>query len=193
LSSIPQQASPEVGIRMPPDVLPQPPRQSTPITKRTAWSWRYLLLLSAGGIVATALSAMRALGWPAEPRPGAGPWLAAAVAAGLGTGILSAITCMYRDRQETMRTEIQQRWIEMVAAAFARSIDATHTTAQNLPPAKEMLEAARVRDSARQASAELAPTIATLLHAPDPVVAGEQQETAAGTEPGHLAGPVPAN
>lgn len=193
VSSIPRQASSEVGIRVPPDMLSQPPRQDTPLIRRAARPWRYLLLLFAGGTMATAVSALRALGWPAEARPGAGPWLAAAVAAGLGTGILSAITCIYRDQQETKRTEIRQRWIDMVAAAFARSIDATHVRAENLPAAKEMVEAARVRDSARQANTDLAPTIAALLQAPSPVLAREQQDPAAGPEPGQLVDPVPAN
>jgi hypothetical protein len=193
VSSIPQQASPEARIRVPSDMLHRPPGRDTPVIKRAARFWRYLLLLLAGGTIATALSVLRAVGWPAEARPGAGPWLVAGVAAGLGTGILSAITCMYRDRQETKRTEIQQRWIDMVAAAFARSIDATHVRAENLPAAKEMVEAARVRESARQANADLAPTIATLLQEPSPVLAREHQEAAAGTEPGQLVDQVPAN
>jgi hypothetical protein len=100
---------------------------------------------------------VRAFGWTIGARSGAGPWLAAAVAAGLGTAALSAVTCMYRDRQQTRRTEIEQRRAEILAAAFARALDATHTRAQNLPAAKEMTEAARVRDSARQVAALLAP------------------------------------
>lgn len=77
-------------------------------------SWRYLLPVFAGGTVATAMSAMRALGWTIGTQPGAGPWLVTAVAASLGTAALSAITCMYRDRQETKRTEIEQRQTELV-------------------------------------------------------------------------------
>jgi hypothetical protein len=133
---------------------------------RVVRSWRYLLPLFAGGTVATALSAVHALGWTAEARPGTGPWLVTAVAAGLGTATLSAITCMYRDRQETRRTEIQQRRGEILAAAYARALDATHTKAQNLSAAKEMAEAARVRDSARQVTAILAPVLVTPFQVP---------------------------
>jgi hypothetical protein len=115
-----------------------------------------LLPVFAGGTAATVISAVRAFGWTIGARSGAGPWLAAAVAAGLGTAALSAVTYMYRDRQQTMRTEIEQRRAEILAAAFARALDATHTRAQNLPAAKEMTEAARVRDSARQVTALLA-------------------------------------
>jgi hypothetical protein len=177
LSSIPQQPGPEAEVRVPPGQLPQSQARDVRIAKRVVRSWRFLLPLFAGGTVATAISAVRALGWTAETRPGAGPWLVAAVAAGLGTAALSAITCMYRDRQETRRREIEQRRTEILAAAFARALDATHTKAQNLSGAREMTEAARVRDSARQVTAILAPALVTRFQAL-PAVAKDRPEAA---------------
>ena len=144
--------------------------------------------------MATAVSAVRALGWTIGGRPGAGPGLVAVVAAGLGTATLGAITCMYRDRQETRRAEIEQRRAVMLAAAFARALDATHTKAQNLSGAKEMTEAARVRDRAIQVTALLAPAMATPFQLPLlAAVAKDRPETAAGMEPGQLIDPVRAN
>jgi hypothetical protein len=175
LSSIPQPPGPETGAAQagaPQAGVPAPPSQPVEpiqpiqphppdgrIAKRAVRPWRYLLPVFAGGTAATVISAVRAFGWTigARPAAGAGPWLAAAIAAGLGTAALSAVTCMYRDRQQTRRTEIEQRRAEILAAAFARALDATHARAQNLPAAKEMTEAARVRDSARQVTALLAP------------------------------------
>jgi len=171
LSSIPQPPSPQAGAPQPDAPAPpsQPLQPSQPvqlvqphspdgwITKRAVRPWRYLLPVFAGGTVATVISAVRAFGWTIGARPGAGPWVAAAVAAGLGTAALSAVTYMYRDRQQTRRTEIEQRRAEILAAAFARALDATHARAQNLPAGKEMAEAARVRDSARQVTALLVP------------------------------------
>lgn len=192
LSSIPQQPGPEIEVRLCPDQLPQP--RDTRLGKRVMRSWRYLLPVFAGGTVATAMSAMRALGWTIGTQPGAGPWLVTAVAAGLGTAALSAITCMYRDRQETKRTEIEQRQTEIVAAAFARALDATHTRAQNLSGAKEMTEAARVRDNARQVTAILTPAMLTPVRVPLlPAGAKDRPEAAAGMEPGQLMDPVRAN
>jgi hypothetical protein len=129
------------------------------------------------------IPAVRAFGWTIGARPGAGPWLAAAIAAGLGTAILSAATYMYRDRQQTRRTEIEQRRAEILAAAFARSLDATHAGAQNVPAGKEMAEAARRRDSARQVTEMLvpdmlAPAMWAPFHIPVPTVAQERQPPA---------------
>lgn len=191
LSSIPQRPGPEIEVRVRPDQLPQ---SRDRLAKRVMRPWRYLLPVFAGGTVATAMPAMRALGWTIGTQPGAGPWLVTAVAAGLGTAALSAITCMYRDRQETKRTEIEQRQTEIVAAALARALDATHTKAQNLSGAKEMTEAARVRDSARQVTAILAPAMLAPVQVP-PLAAGarDRPEAAAGMEPGQLIDPVRAN
>jgi len=197
LSSIPQPPGPESEVRVPPGQPAQP--RDTKLAKRGVRSWRYLLPVCAGGTVATAMSALRALGWTIGTQPGAGPWLVMAVAAGLGTAALSAITCMYRDRQETRRTEIGQRQTEIVAAAFARALDATHTRAQNLSGAREMTEAARVRDSARQvtavlAPAMLAPALLTTVQLPRrPAGARDRPEAGAGVEPGQLVDPVSAN
>lgn len=194
LSTIPQQPRPETEDWVPPGQLPQLQTRDGRIVKRAVRSWRYLLPLFAGGTVATAISAERAFGWTIEARPGAGPWLIAAVVAGLGTATLSAITCMYRDRQETRRIEIEQRRAEILASAFARTLDATHAKAQNLPEAKEMTEAARVRESARQVTALLAPAMLTPFQVP-PLPAADQggQQAAAGLEPGQRIDPVRAN
>jgi hypothetical protein len=104
---------------------------------------------------------------------------------------LSAITCMYRDRQETRRIEIEQRRTEILATAFARALDATHTKAQNLSGAKEMTEAARVRDSAREVTAILAPAMVIPFHDLSPVA--KDRPEAAGMELGQLIDPVRAN
>lgn len=192
LSTIPQQPGPETESRVPPGPLPQPLTREARFAKRAMRSWRYLLPLFAGGTLATAISAVRALGWTVEARPGAGPWLIAAVVAGLGTGTLSAITCMYRDRQETRRIEIEQRRAEILAAAFARTLDATHTRAQNLSGAREMTEADRVRNSAREVMAILAPAMVTPFQALSEA-ARDRPVAAAGTEPGQLIDPVRAN
>ncbi len=170
LSSIPHPPGPETEAAQteapaPPSQPVQPVQPHPPdgrMAKPAVRPWRYLLPVFAGGTAATVISAVRAFGWTIGARSGAGPWLAAAVTAGLGTAALSAITCMYRDRQQTRRTEIEQRRTEILAAAFARALDATHTKAQNLPAAKEMTEAARVRDSARQVTALLAPEMLAL-------------------------------
>ena len=61
-------------------------------------SWRYLLPALAGGTVASTIPAVRVLGWPADARAGAGPWLAAAAAI-LGTALSQMITDIYQDRQ----------------------------------------------------------------------------------------------
>jgi len=160
LSSIPQPEAPAPPSQpLQPSQPSQPAQPHSPdgwIAKRAVRPWRYLLPVFAGGTVATVISAVRAFGWTIGARPGAGPWLAAAVAAGLGTAALSAVTYMYRDRQQTRRTEIEQRQAEILAAAFARALDATHARAQNLPAGKEMAEAARVRDSAREVTTLLA-------------------------------------
>jgi hypothetical protein len=193
------QSRPELQPYPEPQPQPQPHSQSGDVTimKRVARSKRYWLALFAGGTIATALSIVRALGWPADARPGAGPgagvWVAAVIAVGVASAFLGAITCMYRERQETKRKEIDQNCLKVVAAALARSIDATHTMARGLPPAKEMVEAARVRDSARQVSALLAPAIATLLQASRPAAGPGEPETAAGTAPGQLIDPVRMN
>ena len=177
LSSIPAQPVPEAEALVALGQLAVPPARDGQVAKRVVRCWRYLLPLFAGGIVATAMAAVRALGWTAGARPEAGPWLVTAIAAGLGTATLSAITCMYRDRQETRRTEIEQRQTEIVAAAFARALDATHTRAHNLSGAREMTEAERVRDSARQVTAILAPAMVTTLPVPWPAVAQDQPAT----------------
>jgi hypothetical protein len=191
LSTIPQQPGPETEDRMPPGQLPQPQTRDVRIARRAVRSWRYLLPLFAGGTLATAISAVRAFGWTIEARPGAGPWLITAVLAGLGTATLSAITCIYRDRQETRRIEIEQRRTEILATAFARALDATHTKAQNLSGAKEMTEAARVRDSAREVTAILAPAMVIPFHDLSPVA--KDRPEAAGMELGQLIDPVRAN
>ena len=85
LSTIPQQPGPRTADLVPPGQLPEPQTRDVRIAKRAVRSWRYLLPLFAGGTLATAISAGRALGWTVEARPGAGPWLVAAVVAGLGT------------------------------------------------------------------------------------------------------------
>lgn len=156
-------------------------------------SWRYAVPLFAGGTVATVLPAVRAHGWTVDVRPGAGPWLAAVVAAVLGMGILNTIARVCRDRQETRRKEIELHGMEVLITAFARAIDATHTMARNLPPAKEMTEAARVRDSARKIAADLVPAIEKLGQLPRPAPSPERLEAGIGTEPAQLPDPVRAN
>jgi hypothetical protein len=179
LSSIPppgpQTEAPQTEAPAPPSQPVQPHPPDGRIPKRALRPWRYLLPVFAGGTAATVIPAVRAFGWTIGVRPGAGPWLAAAIAAGLGTAALSAATYMYRDRQQTRRTEIEQRRAEILAAAFARALDATHARAQNLPTGKEMAEAARVRDSARQVTALLAPAMWAPFHMPVPTVAQERQ------------------
>ncbi len=155
-------------------------------------SWRYVIPLFAGGTAATVIPAMRAHGWTVDVRPG-GQWPAAVVAAVLGMGILNTIARVYRDRQETRRKEIELHGMEVLAAAFARAIDATHTMAQNLPPAREMAEAARVRDSARQITVDLAPALEKLAQLPRPALAPDRLEAEIEPEPAQLADPVRAN
>ncbi len=156
-------------------------------------SWRYVLPLFAGGTMASVIPAVRVHGWTVDVRPGAGPWLIAVVAAVLGMGMLSTIARMYRDRQETRRKEIELHGVELLAAAFARAIDASHTMAQQLPPAKQMAEAARVRDSARQITADLVPVIEKLAPVPRPALSPERLDAELEPEPGQLAEPVHAN
>ena len=57
LSSIP-----EAEVRVTPGQPPQPQPRDTRFGKRVMRSWRYLLPVFAGGTVATAMSALRALG-----------------------------------------------------------------------------------------------------------------------------------
>lgn len=191
LSSIPQPPSPQPEIRAPGQPAQPQPRDAR-IMKRAAGSWRYVLPMAAG-TVATAIPAVRAVVWTVNARPGAGPWLAATVAAALGTAILSTVTCVYRDRQETRRKEIEQHRAEILADALARAIDATHIKAQNLSGARAMEEAARVRASARQVLADAGPAIAALVQLPRAALSPERQEAVAEPEPAQLADPVPAN
>jgi hypothetical protein len=194
LASIRQPPAPEAAAWLPPDrPRTQSPYRDTRIAKRVVRGWRYLLPLFASGTVATTIAAVRALDWPVDPRPGAGPWLIAAVAAALGTASLSAVARMYRDRQETRRKEIEQHPSEVLAAAMARAIDATHTRAQNLSGAKEMEEAARVRASAGQVTVDLVAAITSLAQVPPPAISPERHEAAPRPETAQLADPVHAN
>jgi hypothetical protein len=125
--------------------------------------------------VATAIPAARALGWPAGVRTGAGPWLAAAAAI-LGTALSQMITDIYRARQRTRRTEIEQRGADAIATALAQLINAAHSQAQNLSGAKEMEESARVRDSAREVTVDLVAAITALARRPGPAGPAGSQE-----------------
>ena len=160
----PAQAQPAPGQAQPP--LGQP-AEPGPRGARIIRSWRYLLPALAGGTVATAIPAVRALGWPGGVRTGAGPWLAAAAAI-LGTALSQMITDIYRDRQRTRRTEIEQRGADAIATALAQLINAAHSKAQNLSGAKEMEESARVRDSAREVTVNLVAAITALARRPGP-------------------------
>jgi hypothetical protein len=171
LSTIPQQPGPEAEVTLPPGQ----PAGPDPRGARIVRSWRYLLPALAGGTVATAIPAARALGWPADVRTAAGPWLATAAAI-LGIALSQMITDMYRDRQRTRRKEIEQHAAEAMATALAQLINAAHTKAQNLSAAKEMEETARVRDSARQVTVDLVAAITALAQLPDPASPAGSQE-----------------
>jgi hypothetical protein len=189
----PGQAQPPLGQPQPAPGQPQPvPGQSHPLPgqarlplgqpaepeprgARIIRSWRYLLPALAGGTVATAIPAARALGWPAGVRTGAGPWLAAAAAI-LGTALSQMITDIYRARQRTRRTEIEQRGADAIATALAQLINAAHSQAQNLSGAKEMEESARVRDSAREVTVDLVAAITALARRPGPAGPAGSQE-----------------
>ena len=156
-------------------------------------SWRYVIPLFAGGTAASCdprHACARLDGrCPARVRAVA----IAVVAAVLGMGMLSTIARMYRDRQETRRKEIELHGMELLAAAFARAIDASHTMAQQLPPAKQMAEAARVRDSARQITVDLVPVIEKLAPVPRPALSPDRLDAELEPEPAQLADPVHAN
>ncbi len=170
----PSQAQPPPA--QPPLGLPSgQPADPDPRGARIMRSWRYLLPALAGGTVATTIAAVRALGWPADARTGAGPWLAAAAAI-LGTALSQMITDIYRDRQRTRRREIEQHGADAIATALAQLINAAHTRAQNLSGAREMEETARVRDSARQVTVDLVAAITALSRRPGPAGPAGSQE-----------------
>jgi hypothetical protein len=175
----PAQAQPPPGQAQPLSGQAQPPlgQPAEPELRgaRIIRSWRYLLPALAGGTVATAIPAARALGWPAGVRTGAGPWLAAAAAI-LGTALSQMITDIYRARQRTRRTEIEQRGADAIATALAQLINAAHSQAQNLSGAKEMEESARVRDSAREVTVDLVAAITALARRPGPAGPAGSQE-----------------
>jgi hypothetical protein len=165
----PAPAQPPLGLP------PGQPADPDPRGARIMRSWRYLLPALAGGTVATTIPAARALGWPADARPGAGPWLAAAAAI-LGTALSQMITDIYRDRQRTRRREIEQHGADAIATALAQLINAAHTKAQNLSGVREMEETARVRDSARQVTVDLVAAITALSRRPGPAGPAGSQE-----------------
>jgi hypothetical protein len=95
-------------------------------------------------------------------RPGAQPFLAAAIGLALVTAVLNAVAAMYQARQETRRREIECRRADMLADALARCIDDAHARAQNLSPVEEAAEAAQVRASASAVLSRMQPTVLAL-------------------------------
>jgi hypothetical protein len=101
--------------------------------------------------------------WLIAGRPAARPMLATAIALAIITVMLTAASVMYDARQKTRRKEIERRAADTLAAALARCIDDAHVRAQDLPAAREVEEAQRVRASAAQIMADMSPVILALL------------------------------
>lgn len=128
---------------------------------RGAWSARYWIITA--GAVAAAIPAGPGIARTVEGRPGALPLLVLGAVAAIVTMVLNTVAVMYQARQETRRKEIEHRSIDVLAAAAARCIDDAHAKAQNLPPDRELEQAAQVRADARQLLTEVVPHIAALL------------------------------
>lgn len=128
---------------------------------RGARQARYWIV--AVGAVAAAIPAGPGIERTLEGRPGALPLLVCAVVVAIVTVMLNTVAVMYQARQETLRKEIEFRSIDVLAEAAARCIDDAHARAQNLPPARELEQAAQVRADARQLLTDVVPHIAALL------------------------------
>jgi hypothetical protein len=122
----------------------------------------------AGGAAAAAVPGVPGLAWIIVGRPGAWPFLVAAVGLALAAVVLNAVTAMYQARQETRRGEIERRGADVLPAALARCIDDAHARARDLPPAAEAAEAAQVRVSANEILSRMLPAVlAVMSQAPD--------------------------
>ena len=166
-----------------PPIIPQPDRASRPFRQdgsscpsglghasarggRETPSWRRWIL--AGGAAAAAVPGVPGLAWIIVSRPGAWPFLVAAVGLALAAVVLNAVAAMYQARQETRRREIERHGADVLADALARCIDDTHARAQNLSPVGEVGEAARVRTSASDILSRMLPAVlAVVSQAPD--------------------------
>lgn len=144
----------QVGSPRPPDLGHLPVR----LSKTTAWR-RWILV---GGAAAAAVPGAPGIVWMLAGRPGAQPFLAAAIGLALVTALLNAVAAMYQARQETRRREIECRGADVLADALARCIDDTHARAQNLSPVEEATEAAQVRASASAVLSRMQPTVLAL-------------------------------
>jgi hypothetical protein len=114
-----------------------------------AWTMRYWILTA--GAAAAMIPGAPGIERAVQCRPGALPLLILTGVVAAITVALNAVAVMYQARQETRRKET------------ARCLDAAHARAQNLPPARELEEAAKVRADARQLLTDVMPHIAAVL------------------------------
>jgi hypothetical protein len=126
-----------------------------------AWTMRYWILTA--GAAAAMIPGAPGIERAVQCRPGALPLLILTGVVAAITVALNAVAVMYQARQETRRKEIEFRSIATLAEATARCLDAAHARAQNLPPARELEEAAKVRADARQLLTDVMPHIAAVL------------------------------
>lgn len=128
---------------------------------RGAWTMRYWIVTA--GTVAAAIPGAPGIERAVEGRPGALPLLILAGVVAIITVVLNTVAVIYQARQETRRKEIEFRSIDVLTEAAARCLDAAHTMAQNLPPARELEETARVRADAHQLLTDIMPQIVAVL------------------------------
>jgi hypothetical protein len=141
-----------------------------------AWTMRYWIVTA--GTAAAAIPGTPGIERAVAGRPGALPLLVLAGVVAIITVVLNAVAVMYQARQETRRKEIEFRSIDVLTAAAARCLDAAHAKAQNLPPARELEEAARVRADAHKLLTDVMPHIAAVLDQ-------DSRQTAAHLRAGH--------
>jgi hypothetical protein len=141
---------------------------------REARPVRYWMI--ALGVLATAIPAGPGLERTVEGRPGALPFLVLAGAIAIITVVLNTVVLMYQARQETLRKEIEYRSIDVLVAAVARCIDDAHAKAQNLPPDRDLEQAAQVRADARQLLTEVVPHITAVPDRDTQRSAGRRRE-----------------
>jgi hypothetical protein len=130
--------------------------------------------ITAGG--AAAVPAAPAAAWLAGARQDAVPMLIGAALVLLAVTVLNTAAVMYQARQETRRREIDRRDSHLLAAALAKCIDGTHTTAAGVTGAEAIAEAARGRASATRTLTALGPAVTAMLdqHEPQPPDTGHR-------------------
>ena len=185
LSSILTQQGPATMASAHPDKSSTPPRPPGWTVSRTG-PWRYLLLL-AGLLLTSLITATRAAIWTIAGHPGDGPWLISVVP-GLATVVVGAIAFMYEARQQTKREESRLAAARDLAGSFAKLIEATFSKTENLKGTKAVQETERRRARAHKVLTDMAPQVTAIVEA---TLSGDFRgwhKTAADADPGDEAG-----